>query len=64
MFWLFNFIFSYTASLFSVSSLTLLESCIYRVVLLELGWMVYILFYQGLNIHTIYSSFSVALHWV
>ena len=64
MFWLFNFIFSYTASLFSVSSLTLLESCIYRGFVGACGWMVYILFYQGLNIHTIYSSFSVALHWV
>lgn len=58
MFWLFNFIFSYTASLFFCVifdaprklylSCGLVGAC---------GWMVYILFYQGLNIHTIYSSF-------
>ena len=64
MFWLFNFIFSYTASFFCVifdAPRKLYLSCGF---VGACGWMVYILFYQGLNIHTIYSSFSVALHWV
>ena len=58
MFWLFNFIFSYTASLFFCvifdAPRKLYLSCGF---VGACGWMVYILFYQGLNIHTIYSSF-------
>ena len=58
MFWLFNFIFSYTASLFFCvifdAPRKLYLSCGF---VGACGWMVYILFFQGLNIHTIYSSF-------
>ena len=65
MFWLFNFIFSYTASLFFCvifdAPRKLYLSCGF---VGACGWMVYILFYQGLNIHTIYSSFFGSFTWL
>ncbi|MCJ1657052.1 threonine/serine exporter family protein [Staphylococcus sp. NRL 16/872] len=58
MFWLLNLLFSYTASLFFCvifdAPRRLYLSCGF---VGAFGWMVYILFFQGLNIHTIYSSF-------
>ena len=62
MFWILNLIFSYTASLFFCvifdAPRKLYLSCGF---VGACGWMVYILFYQGLNTHTIYSSFFGSL---
>ena len=62
MFWILNLIFSYTASLFFCvifdAPRKLYLSCGF---VGACGWMVYILFFQGLNVHTIYSSFFGSL---
>lgn len=62
MYWLLNLIFSFLASMFFCVifdaprklylSCGLVGTC---------GWMVYILFFNGLNVHTIYSSFFGSL---
>ena len=62
MFWILNFIFSYTASpffgvIFDVpkrlyNTVGIVGAC---------GWMVYTIFFDGLNTHTIYSSFFGSL---
>ena len=62
MFWILNLIFSHTASLFFCvifdAPRKLYLSCGF---VGACGWMVYILFYQGLTTHTIYSSFFGSL---
>lgn len=62
MFWILNFIFSYTASLF-FGVIFDVPKRLYNIVGLvgSCGWMVYILFYDGLSAHTIYSSFFGSL---
>lgn len=58
MFWILNFIFSFLASTFFCvifdAPRKLYLSCGF---VGTCGWMVYILFFNGLNVHTIYSSF-------
>lgn len=62
MFWILNFIFSFLASLFFCvifdAPRKLYLSC---GVVGACGWMIYILFYNGLQVHTIYSSFFGSL---
>ena len=62
MFWIFNFIFSFLASLFFCvifdAPRKLYLSCGF---VGACGWMVYILFFDGLEVHTIYSSFFGSL---
>ena len=62
MFWILNFIFSFLASLFFCvifdAPRKLYLSC---GVVGACGWMIYILFYNGLHVHTIYSSFFGSL---
>ena len=59
MFWILNFIFSFLASMFFCVILMHLENYIYHVVSLVRvdGWF-YTLFFNGFNVHTIYSSSS------
>ena len=60
MFWIFNFIFSFLPH-FSVifdAPRKLYLSCGF---VGACGWMVYILFFDGLEVHTIYSSFFGSL---
>lgn len=62
MFWILNFVFSFLASLFFCvifdAPRKLYLSCGF---VGSCGWMVYILFYDGLQVHTIYSSFFGSL---
>lgn len=62
MFWILNFIFSFLASLFFCvifdAPRKLYLSCGF---VGACGWMVYTLFYNGLEAHTIYSSFFGSL---
>lgn len=62
MFWLLNFIFSYTASLFFCvifdAPRKVYPTCGF---VGACGWTVYAIFFHGLNVHTIYSSFFGSL---
>lgn len=62
MFWILNFVFSFLASLFFCvifdAPRKLYLSCGF---VGACGWMVYILFFDGLQVHTIYSSFFGSL---
>ena len=62
MFWILNFVFSFIASLFFCvifdAPRKLYLSCGF---VGSCGWMVYILFFDGLQVHTIYSSFFGSL---
>src|SRR5699024_8597347 len=64
MFWILNLLFSYTASLF-FGVIFDVPKRLYNTVGIvgACGWMIYILFYEGFQFHTIYSSFfgSIAL---
>src|SRR5699024_11623327 len=62
MFWILNLIFSYTASLF-FGIIFDVPKYLYNAVGIvgACGWMVYTLFYDGLELHTIYSSFFGSL---
>ena len=62
MFWILNFIFSYTASLF-FGVIFDVPKRLYNTVGIvgACGWMVYTIFFDGLNTHTIYSSFFGSL---
>ncbi|MGZ0075485.1 threonine/serine exporter family protein [Staphylococcus aureus] len=62
MFWILNFIFSFLASMFFCvifdAPRKLYLSCGF---VGTCGWMVYTLFFNGFNVHTIYSSFFGSL---
>ena len=62
MFWILNLIFSYTASLF-FGIIFDVRKYLYNAVGIvgACGWMVYTLFYDGFQLHTIYSSFFGSL---
>ena len=62
MFWILNFIFSYTVSLF-FGVIFDVPKRLYNTVGIvgACGWMVYTIFFDGLNTHTIYSSFFGSL---
>ncbi|MCH8678295.1 threonine/serine exporter family protein [Staphylococcus lugdunensis] len=62
MFWLLNFIFSYTASLFFCVIFDAPRKLYLTCGLVgACGWMVYVIFFNGLRLHTIYSSFFGSL---
>ena len=61
MFWILNFVFSFSPHSSSVSYLMRLEIVSIMWICWACGWMVYILFFDGSTVHTIYSSFFGSL---
>ncbi|OEL03458.1 threonine/serine exporter family protein [Staphylococcus casei] len=62
MFWILNLLFSYTASLF-FGVIFDVPKRLYNTVGIvgACGWMIYILFFEAFELHTIYSSFFGSL---
>lgn len=62
MFWILNLIFSFLASMFFCVIFDAPRKLYFACGLVgTCGWMVYTLFYNGLDLHTIYSSFFGSL---